>query len=32
MKIRGALVDILVDLDPILYADHIVYHGKSKIL
>jgi len=32
MKIRGALVDILVDLDPKLYADHVVYYGKSKIL
>jgi len=32
MKIRGALVDILVDLDPKLYADNVVYYGKSKIL
>ena len=32
MKIRGALVDILVDLDPTLYADHVVYIKKSKIL
>ena len=32
MKIRGALVDILVDLDPKLYTDHVVYYGKRKIL
>ena len=32
MKIRRALVHILVDLDTKLYADHVVYYGKNKIL
>ena len=32
MKIRGQLVDLLVELSPETYADFIVYEGKSKVL
>ena len=32
MKIRGDLVDILLELDPTLYGEHVVHVGKSKIL
>jgi hypothetical protein len=32
MKIRGVLVDMLVDMCPEVYADHVVMHGKDKIL
>ena len=32
MKIRGPLVDMLVELSPETYADYVVYEGKSKVL
>ena len=31
MKIRGVLVDILCDIDPV-YRDYVVYEGSQKIL
>jgi hypothetical protein len=32
MKIRGTLVDMLVDIDPMIYQDYVLYEGKNKIL
>ena len=32
MKIRGALVDMLVDMCPEKYQDYVIMHGKEKIL
>jgi hypothetical protein len=32
MKIKGALVDMLVEIDPELYRDHVVYEEGSKVL
>ena len=32
MKIKGQLVDILLELHPETYADYVVYEGKSKVL
>ena len=32
MKIRGPLVDMLVEMSPEVYGDYVVYEGKSKVL
>ena len=32
MKIRGPLVDMLVDLAPKIYANYVTFEGKSKVL
>jgi hypothetical protein len=32
MKIRGVLVDMLVEMSPEIYQDYVVVHGKDKIL
>ena len=32
MKIRGPLVDMLVELSPEIYRDFVCYKGKSKVL
>jgi hypothetical protein len=32
MKIRGTLVDMLVDINPMIYHDYVLYKGKNKIL
>ena len=32
MKLRGPLVDLLLELDPATYAPFVVYEGKSKVL
>ena len=32
MKIRGPLVDMLVDLAPEVYANYVTFEGKSKVL
>ena len=32
MKIRGRLVDILIEICPGVYEDYIVYEGKNKVL
>ena len=29
MKIRGTLVDMLVDIDPMIYQDYVLYEGKN---
>ena len=32
MKIRGELVNILLEMSPDTYTDFVVYEGKSKVL
>jgi hypothetical protein len=32
MKIRGPLVDILLEIDSNIYSPHVVYEGRSKVL
>ena len=32
MKIRGPLVDMLIELEPETYKDHYVYEGTNKVL
>ena len=32
MKIRGPLVDMLVELAPEVYAEYVTFEGKSKVL
>ena len=32
MKVRGRLVDWLVELDPTYYASKVVFEGKSRVL
>ena len=32
MKIRGVLVDMLVEMEPEVYRDFVVMHGKHKVL
>ena len=32
MKIRGTLVDMLVDIDPLTYHDFVLYKRKYKII
>eukprot|EP00957_Ditylum_brightwellii_P057373 4350588-Ditylum_brightwellii.AAC.1 len=32
MKIRGLLVDILLELCPGVYKEYVMYEGKSKVL
>ena len=32
MKITGQLVDMMVELDPELYSDYVVYEGKRKVI
>ena len=32
MKIRGALVDMLIEICPEQYEEHVVYEGKHKVL
>ena len=32
MKIQGTLVNMLVDIDPLVYQDYVLYEGKNKIL
>ena len=32
MKIRGILVDMLVDMNPTLYAPYVIEHGNNKVL
>jgi len=32
MKIRGILVDMLLELDPEVYKDYIVYEGEHKVI
>jgi hypothetical protein len=32
MKIRGVLVDILLEMSPETYKDYVVYEGKNKVL
>ena len=32
MKIRGALVDMLVEMSPETYKDHVIYENNKKVL
>ncbi len=32
MKIRGALVDILLEINPSVYEPYVIYEGKSKVI
>ena len=32
MKIRGPLVDMLVEIDPMTYKDHVVLKNGKKVL
>jgi hypothetical protein len=32
MKIRGVLVDMLVDMNPECYRNYVAYEGKNKVL
>jgi hypothetical protein len=32
MKLRGTLVDMLVEIDSMIYQDYVLYKGKNKIL
>jgi hypothetical protein len=32
MKIRGPLVDMLIELSPETYSSHVVQEGKSRVL
>jgi hypothetical protein len=32
MKIRGILVDMMVDINPEIYKDYVVYEVKNKVM
>ena len=32
MKIKGELVNLLLEISPETYADFVIYEGKSKVL
>jgi hypothetical protein len=32
MRIRGPLVDMLLDIDPLRYQDYVIYEGISKVI